>query len=290
MLIAIKMFLSNFLLILFRHLTGKYVTSVLVSDVDGFDFVTPMDDGVIGYSLRHKGEWEKKQLNQINHIISHCNVTEVLVVGAHIGALAIPIAAVNQEVKNVTAVEANPEAFKRLVQNFHLNRISKFSCHNIAASENNGPVSFLVNTWNSGGSKRSPIVRDAMYFMDNPKKIEVDGYKLDDYLKGKMYDMIIMDIEGSEYFALQGMTRLLRSTQFLVVEFLPHHLRNVSNVSVKDFLDVFSAYFSYLFIPSLGRFVKSEQFYAQLEYMFLNDICDDGLIFLKQKNYEEIFL
>ncbi|MGH7427267.1 MAG: hypothetical protein ACREJ4_02740, partial [Candidatus Methylomirabilaceae bacterium] len=61
-----------------------------------------------------------------------------------------------------------------------------------------------------------------------------------------------MDIEGSEYFALQGMQKILAHARVLVVEFLPHHLKNVSGVTVEQFLSVIPPHFRTLTIPSKG--------------------------------------
>ncbi len=64
---------------------------------------------------------------------------------------------------------------------------------------------------------------------------------------------LIMDIEGAGYFPLLGMQKTLKSVNFLYMEYVHHHLKNVSNVTV----DVFAA----LITPHFknARFLKDEK-------------------------------
>ena len=71
------------------------------------------------------------------------------------------------------------------------------------------------------------------------------------------------------------------SAKTLLVEFVPHHLRNVSGVSPRDFLDLIAPHFEHLLIPSLNRRVTKADFLPTLQAMFDQDQVDDGLIFTK---------
>jgi hypothetical protein len=117
-----------------------------------------------------------------------------------------------------------------------------------------------------------------MYNYDHPGEIVVPGIPLDELFDDRTFDLIIMDIEGSEYFALRGMAKILSKAACLVIEFLPHHLRNVSAVTVDEFLKTLPA-FRLLTIPSLKKTVGREAFSEILTYMYDNDIGDDGIIF-----------
>jgi hypothetical protein len=44
-----------------------------------------------------------------------------------------------------------------------------------------------------------------------------------------------MDIEGAEYLALKGMPQTLARARFLYIEYVPHHLQNVSGVTNDEF-------------------------------------------------------
>ncbi|MGH7907262.1 MAG: FkbM family methyltransferase, partial [Candidatus Binataceae bacterium] len=106
-------------------------------------------------------------------------------------------------------------------------------------------------------------------------------YSLDEYLKGDTFSFVLMDIEGSEYFALKGMQRILQNAQTLFVEFLPHHLRNVAGVSPREFLVPLETHFNTLQIPSKGLQADKAEFLPVLQSMFDRDEGDGGLIFTK---------
>ena len=117
-----------------------------------------------------------------------------------------------------------------------------------------------------------------MYYYDNPEKIIVHAVPLDEYLEDKKFDVIIMNIEGSEYFALKGMTTILGSAKVLAVEFLPHHLKNVAGVTVEQFLSIMPPYQT-LTIPSRELQVDSTQFLSTLSDMYDRELGDEGIIF-----------
>lgn len=47
-----------------------------------------------------------------------------------------------------------------------------------------------------------PAIRDPIYFHDNPDVITIPASPLDDLLPDQRFDVVIMDIEGSEHQAL----------------------------------------------------------------------------------------
>ncbi len=90
-----------------------------------------------------------------------------------------------------------------------------------------------------------------------------------------------MDIEGSEYFALRGMPKLLASAHVLSIEFIPHHLRNVSGITVAQLLEQVDPYFTRMSIPTRGVTVGKDRFHTLLQEMYERDESDSGLIFTK---------
>ena len=95
------------------------------------------------------------------------------------------------------------------------------------------------------------------------------------------FDLVVMDLEGSEYFALRGMRRILAGAKHLIVEFLPHHLSSVAGVSVDDFVAEIEPFFDELFIPSLKIRVGKDAFLSELSKMFQVGAWDDGIVFSK---------
>ena len=253
---------------------GDNVSGLLVESKSGNFLIDKADFGV-GLELRRTGAYGTFELECINDYIAIDS--NVLVVGAHVGTIAIPI---SKRCKKVVAIEANQATYSLLIKNILLNEAANCFAFNIAASDVSGKISFLQNIANSGGSKRKPIHDDYMYNYDSPQEIIIDAEPLDSYLEGQDFEIIIMDLEGSEYFALQGMQRIVKFARVLIMEFIPHHLKNVSGVSVDEFLKLVKS-FDHLTIPSKGLKVDLKNFSSVLNFMYDNNISDEGIIFEK---------
>jgi len=254
---------------------GDGVKSVIVESENGTLAVDPRDLEV-GLKLRNNGSYGLDEIARINELIS--TQSNVLVVGAHIGSLVIPIA---KNCNKVVAIEANPNNFNLLKTNLHLNKTENVSIHNIAASSKQETIKFQMNVVNSGGSKRLPKNNEYMYRYDNPEVIEVQAHSLDEYLDDNNFDLVLIDIEGSEYFAMQGMEKILSNCNTLIVEFLPHHLKNVADVTVEQFLSLIPKQFTKLTIPSKNETHPIDIGGVVLQQMYNNKEGDDGLIFTK---------
>jgi FkbM family methyltransferase len=261
--------------IITRKVNGPHVVALIVKTDTGLFAVDP-EDAVVGRRLRMEGEYGSGEIERLRPQITRDS--RVLVVGAHVGTLAIPIAGLCKE---VVAVEANPYTYELLTKNIELNSASNCRAVNIAASDKEEDVRFLLNRANSGGSKRVPRTRKYMYYYDKPSEITVKAFSLDDYLDDDQFNVVVMDIEGSEYFALRGMQRILSKCRLLAVEFLPHHLRNVSGVTVDQFLSVIAPHFSRLTIPSTGEVAEAPGFSACLSKMYDLEQGDDAVVFEK---------
>ncbi len=274
MLHGMKLWVKGRMSAVTRRLLGPHVKALMVASKDHLFLVDPEDYGV-GRKLRLKGTYGEDELERLMPLVS--NDSRVLVVGTHVGTLAIPLASACQ---SVDAIEANPMTFKLLKANVAINEVGNLRLHNIAASDKVQSLTFLVNRSNSGGSKIAPKTRDYQYYYDKPQEISVEGFPLDDRFPEQTFDLIVMDIEGSEYFALRGMQSILLRTQTLVVEFVPHHLRYVSGVTVQQFLEPL-AMFNSLTVPTLNKTVNSSEFAKILGQLFEQNMSDDGIIFQK---------
>lgn len=271
----INFFLKNRKSAKINRQLGNGVKSVIVDSKNGLLAVDPRDLEV-GFKLRNYGSYGLEEITRINELIT--TESNVLVVGAHIGSLVIPIA---KNCNKVVAIEANPNNFNLLKTNLHLNKTENVSIHNIAASSKQETIKFQMNVVNSGGSKRLPKNNEYMYRYDNPEVIDVQAYSLDEYLDENNFDLILIDIEGSEYFAMQGMEKILSNCNTLIVEFLPHHLKNVADVSVEQFLSLIPQHFTKLTIPSKNETHPVDIGGVVLQQMYNNKEGDDGLIFTK---------
>jgi FkbM family methyltransferase len=275
----IKFFLANVLKKITQIINGSYVEGMLVTS-EGAKFVVEATDMSVGRCLRKTGNYGKEEKQRIFKLIDESSA--IAFIGTHIGALAIPAAKV---ARKAIFIEANPITYSYLDTNIKINNIKNCSSHNIAVGEKEGEIRFVLSKTNSGGSKREPIKKEHMYYYDHPDTVLVPMVTFDVLARdfSDEFDLVFMDIEGSEYFALKGMQRTLAKTKHLVIEFIPHHLSNVANVSVEEFLSPIIPHFKYCYIPSLRKNLLINEVRAELQSMFEIGLCDEGLIFSKSK-------
>ncbi|MDB5689675.1 MAG: hypothetical protein JWL91_1551 [Sphingomonas bacterium] len=259
---------------------GPHAFGLLVDTRNGLFAVDPEDNSVSAALLRD-GSYADHELALARSVVSAAG--DVLVVGTHIGALAVPLA---KSCRELVAIEANPHTFAYLKANMLLNGCTNATLHNLAASERDETIKFLMNRDNSGGSKRMPAFLREHYVYDDPEVIEIDAVPLDRLVGARAFDLIFMDIEGSEYFALKGMQELLGRAGALAVEFLPHHLIDVANVGVDDFIAVVVPHFGYMYVPGTPQLIEGEDIAARLRAMFAAGEQHDGLYFLKTPTAE----
>lgn len=255
-----------------RKSLGTNIRAIITQSSNGLFAVDP-EDLEVGEKLR-KGGFGLDEIERIKSLIS--DDSRVLIVGSHIGSLVIPI---SRHCKEVVAIEANPKTYELLSLNLRLNNIENVVSHNIAASEKTEIITFFLNTVNSGGSKRAPKQSHFMYEYDSPERVEIQAHALDTHLSNHAFDLVLMDIEGSEFFALKGMPKILQECKSLIVEFLPHHLRNVAGVDAQTFLQQIPERFTKVTIPSQNVTLSREEAQAFLLKMFRDEKGDDGLIF-----------
>jgi FkbM family methyltransferase len=256
---------------------GNNIEGIITRSNQGL-FAVNVEDMVVGRELLRTGCYGEEEIERALKFVQ--KDSSVLIIGAHIGALAIPL---SRHCKRVTAIEANPDTFKLLESNILLNKASNIEALNIAASDKTETLQFVMNRANSGGSKRMPKIKHNFYFSDSPQVVDVQAVSLDELLGPRHFDLVIMDIEGSEYFALKGMQKILQSANSLFIEFLPHHLKNVAGVTVTELLNYINPNFEYLFVPSKSRRTNRQEFIATLQCMYDAGDGDEGLVFSKRE-------
>lgn len=194
------------------------VSALVVSTPSGRFLVPPTDMYVTRRLVAH-GVHDPDVLDAAMHLTSPGDT--VLIVGAHIGFHVVPLAAAD---RRVVAIEANPATFALLESNLALNRVAA-DLFNVAAAAEQGTLSFVASTANTGGSKVALRSNRYEYRFDHPTTIEVDAVRLDDLpIDASDLKLVIVDIEGSELSALRGMTRLLEGRPDLLIEICPAHI------------------------------------------------------------------
>ena len=260
-----------------RKKLGNNIRAIITNSQNGIFAVDP-EDLEVGQKLR-SGGFGLEEIARLRKYID--NDSNVLIVGTHIGSLAIPL---SKHCKAITAIEANPKTFELLEINLQLNNIENITPHNIFANDSSEKVEFLLNTVNSGGSKRKPKKSNFLYDYDNPEVIELESHKLDHYLSEHNFDLILLDIEGSEYFAMKGMKEILSNCKTLVVEFLPHHLKNVADIDVDTFISALPNHFTSFRLPDHNQEHNISEVKTVLQKMYDSNTGEDGIIFTSNES------
>jgi hypothetical protein len=85
-----------------------------------------------------------------------------------------------------------------------------------------------------------------------------------------------MDIEGSEYLAIKGAPDCLRSAKLLYIEFVPHHLDNVAGISLEDFINVLTPFFSSMQIMHELIDGKNTKYTGENMYIEMKKLYSEG--------------
>lgn len=225
---------------LMADLFGKHAKGILFDTSNGM-LVSNVSDVTINNALGFRGEYDKAKLEFIVSFLQedHC----VYIIGAHIGTLIRPI---RNKVEKVYAFEANPDTYKYLLNNIHINDFDNVEAFNRAVYDSETNIAFYQSKVNTGGSKIKPVKDHFMYRYDDPQVIQVNTAILDNFIVQNGLippNVIIMDIEGAEFRALKGAAQSLAQAAYLYIEFVPHHLSNVAGVSLEEFLNAISPYY-----------------------------------------------
>ena len=143
----------------------------------------------------------------------------VIDIGANIGYYTLIFAKLVGKDGVVFAFEPDPDNFELLKKNVEMNGYENVILENKAVSNVNGKVKLYLSDDNKGDHR----LYDSH---DGHPAIEVESVCLDDYFKdyNERIDFVKMDIQGSEWQALQGMSDLLKRNKSvkLTSEFWPY--------------------------------------------------------------------
>ena len=212
---------------------GKNISAVLVSrsDKSHIYLCDPLDNFVSRQLLKN-GCYNPAEVETLSSRLRPAD--SCLVLGGHIGSIAIPL---SDCCHSIEVFEPNPSTYRLLDLNIKLNQIRNMTCHQIGAWSSSTEIEFVQNIDNSGGSKRLPRKFDFDLRYDDPQIIKVPVVAVDGYFD-KNFDVVIMDIEGSEYEAIKGAFKILQSTRVFACEFFPRHLSDIAGVSERKFADL----------------------------------------------------
>lgn len=149
-------------------------------------------------------------------------------IGANIGFFSMELAAMCGKAGKVYAFEPDPDNFRELQKT--VGHLPQVSLHNKAVGAENGTLTLYR-------SSLLNVDHRTYQSSENIQQISVEAVALDSFFDHETrVNVIKMDIQGFEYFALQGMKRILQEQKPLIVsEFWPWGLQQSGSSSTDVF-------------------------------------------------------
>ena len=178
------------------------------------------------WMIRNLSQWDKKNLNIIIKLIKKYN-SSFIDCGCNFGAYSIPIAKKFKK-KTIYSIDASDKAINKLKDNIKLNKIKNIKYFNLGIGSKN-QINYFddnIDRFKNSGSFR---------FTKKKTKKKVKTFKLDFLFKQKKitlnkFIVIKIDLEGYDFFALQGMKEILKKLKVIIFfEFSKLLIKNHKN-------------------------------------------------------------
>lgn len=188
--------------------------------VYGIKLFIDKDDRIISRELLLTGKWEELQTNVLKSYIKKGHT--VLDIGGHIGFYTLLASRLVGKNGKVISFEPDTKNFTLLRKNIKVNKAANIIAIKRAVSNKNETTKLFLSATNTGDHK--------LYITGSSKKsIKINTTTIDSYLNDKSIqhiDVIKMDIQGYEPYALEGMEKLFRDNRKLIMicEYWPYGL------------------------------------------------------------------
>lgn len=216
----------------------------------------------------------------------------VVDVGAHLGYFTMLSAKLVGKNGKVFAFEPEPHIYSLLKKNIELNRYKNISAIQQAVTNKESSTSLYLSNESSGSNSiypgehydeitQIPTIRLDKFFYKNLTKI----------------DLIKMDIEGAEPFALEGMHKIILKNKklILITEFNPMAIHKGGNDPIK-FLNNLNLYFHTLYaIDEIGKkifAIKNIIFFKKMlgiNNFWNNIVCIKGYLPNEINRFKKIY-
>jgi FkbM family methyltransferase len=185
-----------------------------------------LDDWDVGARIAVKRTYERHVTESMRPLLKPGMV--MIDIGANIGYYSLLAASRVGATGKVTAFEPSMENCALLQKSVKANGFDNVVIHSMAVTDLEGTVGFSMGDSNGSIDRKNP----------DSRPIQVRAVRLDGFLKDEpRIDLIKMDIEGAEGFALAGMRHLLaRYRPILFTEFCPSALQAISEIMPEDYL------------------------------------------------------
>lgn len=211
--------------------------------------------------LYYFGTFEPRSLSVMcEHVKSGDTILDV---GANIGLFTIEGAKAVGQSGQVISIEAAPQHAKSVKESVSLNGMTNVDVVSVAVGDADGTATLtLPRNTNFGMFTLGKI--------DGDESFDVPVRRIDDILAGRKVDFIKMDIEGSEYRALVGAEKTLKSRPPILIELNEAALNACGSSArqVKEFL--FDRGYKGKIIGQ-GEAITLDQIHACDECLFVSD-------------------
>jgi FkbM family methyltransferase len=247
------------------------------------DFEVDVNDH-IGWRIFLDGSFDETHL-RIAKILQLSKDDVFLDIGANIGSVSIAISSATE--CEIIAIEANPRNSSQFLRNVALNpiRVNFWNCAvvdsitfekhrfvEIHSNNGNQGASSIHENWNKPHSKSS-----------NPPSFAPTAL-LDDLITPEQENrikLVKIDIEGSEFQALQGFKKLFKMNAPIVFEYRIDLKINGSNSGVEKVPSLLSKHFCFYRVTSTRNGVTLSKFHA--------DIPCDNVLGIPHLAHEDLF-
>lgn len=211
-------------------------------EINGIKYIIKNENDFIQNYLINGIQFNNCIFTFISELIEKHNLKHLLNVGSHIGSIALPLSKI---IDKVSCVEAYNPTYKHLEENIKLNNLENVKSYNFALGNSEENIYFMSETKickkenknrilnNSGGQHiftQKDIDSNIRSSELTDKKIVNKVYKLDSV---DIYDIDIMliDIEGSEYEFLKGSVQKIKKYKpIIIIEIWDNNKRERENM------------------------------------------------------------
>lgn len=261
--------LSNFLIknnlqffgIIFFKFFKLFLKNKIILDFLTFKFYAyPQKKQLSRWMLKRLKIWDQENIEMILRQIKN-QETIFIDIGCNYGAYSIPVAKIKNLI-NVYCFDPSKQALKQLKANIKLNNISNIKYFKLGIGDKKKTVYFddIIKNYKNSGSFE--IIQTKL-----GNKININS--IDNLIKSKKIlpckNIIIkMDIEGYEFFAMQGLQKTINKYNiFILFEFSKKIFNNHRNLEIlfslflkKNKLNLFDTKFSKVKIKDLCNRIK----------------------------------
>ena len=197
-----------------------YETRLVKSPALPCEFEVLLDDAVIGPAIE-RGGWEDHETRLFRaHLRAGARVLDL---GANIGWFAVQGVLAGARVESFEPIPAIAAIARRNIERAMRHGPGSAVVHECAAGSSCATATIHLAARNRGDNR---IADDRPGDMHDAQALEIRVERVDDVVHGR-FDVAKIDTQGSEWHALQGMTRTLAASPrlALLIEFWPYALR-----------------------------------------------------------------